>query len=62
MLEKTTDSGSTRQGIGSEFVGNLIAVFRGLVFEDDAQQHRRQERGADHHQQNRRLKARAEQP
>jgi len=44
MLEKTTDSGSTRQRIGSKFVGNLIAVFRGLVFEDDAQQHRSQER------------------
>jgi hypothetical protein len=37
MPEKTTDSGGTRQGIGSEFIGNLIAVFRGLVFEDDAQ-------------------------
>ena len=62
MPEKTTDSGGTRQGIGSEFIGNLIAVFRGLVFEDDAQQHWRKECCAYHHQQNRRLKARAEQP
>ena len=49
------------KGIRGKFVRHLIAVFRRLVLQDDAQEHRCEEGGADHHQQNRCFKARAEQ-
>ncbi|NDD47467.1 MAG: hypothetical protein EBZ31_03835 [Flavobacteriia bacterium] len=36
MPGKTTESGSTRQGVRRKFIGNLVAIFRRFALQDEA--------------------------